>query len=217
MGMSDDFEVAVEEGATTLRLGRVLFGPRPERPRATIGFGVTGGCRWHQGSCEGQWCTWGSPTTSIEDYDYEEPPRPQRRPRRRYPEERGQLGSVSAVRPVGRDSGDSSNGVTVTPRTSVVRPITPMQSAKVHVVAPSRFADAQEIGDRFKNGQPVIVNLQSNDRDLSRRMIDFCSGVTYALSGSMDKVADQVFLLTPSNVEVSAEEKRRLQERGYRT
>jgi len=51
----------------------------------------------------------------------------------------------------------------------------------------------QEIGDRFKNGQPVIVNLQSADRELGRRMIDFCSGVTYALGASMDKVADQYF------------------------
>jgi cell division inhibitor SepF len=126
--------------------------------------------------------------------------------------------TVSAVRPMAREVADASNGITVTPRPAVVRPITPMQSAKVHVVAPAKFADAQEIGDRFKNGQPVIVNLQSNDRELSRRMIDFCSGVTYALAGSMDKVADQVFLLTPSNVEVSAEEKRRLQERGlYRS
>jgi len=128
-------------------------------------------------------------------------------------------GQVSAVRPLARDtSGEASNGVTVTPRPAVVRPIAPMQSAKVHVVAPAKFADAQEIGDRFKNGQPVIVNLQANERELARRMIDFCSGVTYALGGSMDKVADQVFLLTPSNVEVSAEEKRRLQERGlYRS
>jgi cell division inhibitor SepF len=139
-------------------------------------------------------------------------------PPRRYtePVEAG-AAPVSAVRPV-REGNDTSNGVTVTPRPAQVRPITPMQSAKVHVVAPAKFADAQEIGDRFKNGQPVIVNLQSNDPQLSRRMIDFCSGVTYALAGSMDKVADQVFLLTPSNVEVSAEEKRRLQERGlYRT
>jgi len=126
--------------------------------------------------------------------------------------------SVSAVRPMAREPADPTNGITVTPRPAVVRPITPMQSAKVHVVAPAKFSDAQEIGDRFKNGQPVIVNLQSNDRELARRMIDFCSGVTYALAGSMDKVADQVFLLTPSNVEVSAEEKRRLQERGlYRS
>jgi cell division inhibitor SepF len=125
--------------------------------------------------------------------------------------------SVSAVRPM-REASEPSNGVTVTPRPAQVRPLPQVQSAKVHVVAPSRFADAQEIGDRFKSGQPVIVNLQANDPQLSRRMIDFCSGVTYALAGSMDKVADQVFLLTPSNVEVSAEEKRRLQERGlYRT
>ena len=151
----------------------------------------------------------------YEDYEYDDVG-PQSSPARRYAEQEAQA-SVSAVRPVGRDLGDPSNGVTLTPRPAVVRPITPMHGAKVHVVAPGRFADAQEIGDRFKNGQPVIVNLQSNDRELARRMIDFCSGVTYALSGSMDKVADQVFLLTPSNVEVSAEEKRRLQERGYRS
>lgn len=101
----------------------------------------------------------------------------------------------------------------VTPRPSVVRPV-PAQNAKVHVVAPAQFPDAQEIGDRLKSSQPVIVNLQSADRELARRMIDFCSGAAYVLGGSMDKVADQVFLLTPSNVEVSAEEKRRLQERG---
>jgi cell division inhibitor SepF len=100
------------------------------------------------------------------------------------------------------------------PRPAVVRPLAVSQSAKVHVVAPGQFSDATEIGDRMKASQPVIVNLQAADRDLARRMIDFCSGATYALGGSMDKVADQVFLLTPSNVEVSAEEKRRLQERG---
>ena len=102
----------------------------------------------------------------------------------------------------------------VMPRPAAVRQITPAQSAKVHVVAPVRFPDAQEIGDRLKSSQPVIVNLQAADRELGRRMIDFCSGATYALGGAMDKVAEQVFLLTPSNVEVSAEEKRRLQERG---
>jgi cell division inhibitor SepF len=151
----------------------------------------------------------------YEDYDaYEDAAAsPQAR---RYAEPEGAL--VSAVRPVARDASEPSNSVTVTPRSAVVRQITPMHGAKVHIVAPSKFADAQEIGDRFKNGQPVIVNLQGNEPGLSRRMIDFCSGVTYALAGSMDKVADQVFLLTPSNVEVSAEEKRRLQERGlYRS
>ncbi len=100
------------------------------------------------------------------------------------------------------------------PRTPVVRPITPVQTAKVFVVAPSSFNDAKEIGDRLKATQPVIVNLQSADAELVRRLIDFCSGLSYGLAGAMEKVADRVFLLTPSNVEVSAEERRRLQERG---
>jgi cell division inhibitor SepF len=86
------------------------------------------------------------------------------------------------------------------------------------VVEPGGFGDAQEIGDRLKAGQPVIVSLQAVEADLSRRLVDFCSGATYVLGGSMEKVAKNVFLLTPSNVEVSAEERRRLQERGlYRT
>jgi len=88
-------------------------------------------------------------------------------------------------------------------------------SARVHVVAPARFGDAKEIADRLKDNRPVIVNLQVADRDLQRRMIDFCSGVTYALSGEMEKVADQVFLLAPSNVKVSDEERQRLVDRGF--
>jgi cell division inhibitor SepF len=123
---------------------------------------------------------------------------------------------LQGVRALPREPREDPGGVvSVAPRPApVVRPIPSAQNPMVHVVAPVKFADAQEIGDRVKNGQPSIVNLQAADRELSRRMIDFCSGVTYALGGSMEKVADQVFLLTPSNVEVSAEEKRRLQERG---
>jgi cell division inhibitor SepF len=103
------------------------------------------------------------------------------------------------------------------PRASSVKPI-PMPATRVHVMDPKGFNDAQEVGDRLKNGQPVILNLQGVDRDLQRRLIDFASGLAYALNGTMAKAADQVFLLTPSNVEVSEEEKERLQARGlYRT
>lgn len=116
---------------------------------------------------------------------------------------------------MGSTSGMGSSGaVTLQPRPSVVRPFSQPQAAKVHITVPVGFNDAQEIGDKLKANQPVIVNLQGIDRDLSRRLIDFSSGVTYGLGGSMERVAEQVFLLTPSNVEVSAEEKRRLQERG---
>jgi len=116
---------------------------------------------------------------------------------------------------MGNPSGMGSSGaVTVQPRPSVVRPFSQPQAAKVHITVPVGFNDAQEIGDKLKANQPVIVNLQGIDRDLSRRLIDFSSGLTYGLGGAMERVAEQVFLLTPSNVEVSAEEKRRLQERG---
>ncbi len=87
-------------------------------------------------------------------------------------------------------------------------------SVKVHLVLPRSFNDAQQIADRFKDGVPVILNLQNADTDLSKRLIDFASGLTYALNGGMQRVADKVFLLTPRNVEVSAEERARLLERG---
>ena len=104
--------------------------------------------------------------------------------------------------------------VAAVPRaTSAVKAV-PMPATRVHVMDPRGFNDAQEVGDRLKNGQPVILNLQGVDRDLQRRLIDFSSGLAYALSGTMAKAADQVFLLTPSNVEVSDEEKERLQARG---
>ena len=100
------------------------------------------------------------------------------------------------------------------PNMAPVRPVSPDAAVKVQVVAPKQFNAAKHIADHLKANRPVIVNLQIADRDLQRRMIDFCSGVTYALSGAMDKVADEVFLLTPANVKVSDEERQRLQERG---
>ncbi|HEY7207273.1 MAG TPA: cell division protein SepF [Gaiellaceae bacterium] len=87
-------------------------------------------------------------------------------------------------------------------------------SVRVHLVLPRSFNDAQQIADKFKDGVPVILNLQGTDQELSKRLIDFGSGLTYALDGGMQRVADKVFLLTPRNVEVSAEERARMLERG---
>jgi len=87
-------------------------------------------------------------------------------------------------------------------------------SVKVHLVLPRSFNDAQQIADKYKQGIPVILNLQSADTELSKRLIDFASGLTYALNGGMQRVADKVFLLTPRNVEVSAEQRAALLERG---
>ncbi len=86
---------------------------------------------------------------------------------------------------------------------------------QVHLVVPKSFNDAQQIADQFKDTIPVILNLQQTDADLSKRLIDFASGLTYALDGGMQRIADKVFLLTPRNVDVSAEERARLIEKGF--
>jgi cell division inhibitor SepF len=86
---------------------------------------------------------------------------------------------------------------------------------QVHLVIPKNFNDAQQIADQFKDAIPVILNLQGTDTDLSKRLIDFASGLTYALDGGMQRIADKVFLLTPRTVEVSAEERARLIEKGF--
>ena len=109
---------------------------------------------------------------------------------------------AAAPRPTAREEPSGMSA----PRPSVVRTIGPTSAARVHVVEPQGFNDAQEVGDRLKANQPVILNLQGLPRELQRRLIDFSSGLAYAVAGSMQRVADQVFLLTPSNVEVSQEE-----------
>jgi cell division inhibitor SepF len=108
--------------------------------------------------------------------------------------------------------------------TAVLRSVGPPDSSargtngrdvRVHLVIPKSFNDAQDVADKFKDSIPVIINLQGSESDLSKRLIDFASGLTYALDGGMQRIADKVFLLTPRNVEVSAEERARLIEKGF--
>lgn len=90
---------------------------------------------------------------------------------------------------------------------STVRTV-PAAGSRPHTVRPRRFDQAQEVADRFKEGQPVIVNLQDVERELERRLIDFCSGLCYGIDGKMEKVANGVYLLTPANTSVSPEDRR---------
>lgn len=90
-----------------------------------------------------------------------------------------------------RRGGDDS-GVVVRPG-RVTRP-----TAEPQTIRPRRFDQAQEVADSFKAGQPVIMNLEGCERDVARRLIDFASGICYALDGSMEKVANGVYLLKPT-------------------
>jgi FtsZ-interacting cell division protein YlmF len=131
----------------------------------------------------------------YDDYEYEEPQRNE-----------GQASSVTRLpesAPVRKDA--------------VVRAVpAPEPSVRFHLVLPSEFNDAQEVGDKFRQGYSVLMNLQGTEPDLRRRLIDFAAGLSYGLEGSMKQVADKVFLITPPGVQVSAEERRRLlEDRGF--
>ena len=146
------------------------------------------------------------PEAELEDR-YRERPNVRRLQRRRRDEiddifadePRGGGRETRVLRPVGAGNGRAGNGADI----------------QVHLVIPKSFNDAQQIADQFKDAIPVILNLQGTDTDLSKRLIDFASGLTYALDGGMQRIADKVFLLTPRNVEVSAEERARLIEKGF--
>jgi cell division inhibitor SepF len=110
-----------------------------------------------------------------------------------------------------RSVGSGGGGAVAAGRTGNGR----SEAVRVHLVIPKSFNDAQDIADKFKDTIPVIINLQGSEADLSKRLIDFASGLTYALDGGMQRIADKVFLLTPRNVEVSAEERAALIEKGF--
>jgi cell division inhibitor SepF len=97
----------------------------------------------------------------------------------------------------------------------VLQSVVSTSQVKVHMIEPKSFNDAEQIGQKFKADIPVIINLQQADGELSKRLIDFASGLTFALEGGIQRVADKVFLLTPHNVDVSAEDKRWLREKGF--
>lgn len=90
----------------------------------------------------------------------------------------------------------------------------PLRRVTPRHLSPQSFGDAKTLADEFKAEVPVIMNLQGTERDLSRRLIDFASGICYALEGSMEKIAPQIFLLTPPTVTVSDEDRRRFERPG---
>jgi cell division inhibitor SepF len=137
--------------------------------------------------------------------------------------ERGEQGSVRRLptsRRARRDEIDdifADDEPIAATRTRTLRPVDNGGGSdiQVHLVIPRNFNDAQQVADQFKRSVPVILNLQTADHELSKRMIDFCSGLTYALDGGMQRIAEKMFLLTPRNVEVSAEERARLIDKGF--
>ncbi len=86
---------------------------------------------------------------------------------------------------------------------NIVNLPTAQKQMKVMVVEPFAFDDAQHVADHLKNRKPVVVNFENCDKEIAKRMIDFISGTTYALGGSIQKVGNSIFLCAPNNVDVA--------------
>jgi cell division inhibitor SepF len=89
--------------------------------------------------------------------------------------------------------------------------------SKITTLRPKDYSEARTIGERFRDGTPVIMDLVSMDNADAKRLVDFAAGLAFALRGSFDKVATKVFLLSPADVDVTAEERRRIAEAGFYT
>lgn len=86
---------------------------------------------------------------------------------------------------------------------NIVNLPTAQKQMKVMVVEPFAFDDAQHVADHLKNRKPVVVNFENCDKEVAKRMIDFISGTTYALAGSIQKIGNNIFLCAPNNVDVA--------------
>ena len=113
-------------------------------------------------------------------------------------------------RPTNTSHAPPVTGATVASGVRRVQPST----TQPFVLMPRMFDDAQQIGDRFKRDQPIILNLQGLDRDTARRLLDFASGLCYARDGEMRKVANAVYMLVPANVVVTDDAQRRATGQG---
>tara|TARA_A100001037_G_scaffold235775_1_gene214681 strand:+ start:166 stop:669 length:504 start_codon:yes stop_codon:yes gene_type:complete len=113
----------------------------------------------------------------------------------------------SNVKPI---SSGETGGVKLGREAVTVTTAKPRKFVKPHIVTPIRFAEVKEISEAARRSQPVIVNLQQAEHDVAVRIIDFCSGLKMGIDGAFEKAGSDVFLLTPKDVEVSEDEKRKL-------
>lgn len=93
-------------------------------------------------------------------------------------------------------------------------PAGPRTVDRVHITSPTAFNDVEEVGERFRDATPVLMNLQGASEPVAKRLLDFASGLIYGLDGSIERTGDRIFLLTPVDIRVSGPEMDRLRDRG---
>jgi cell division inhibitor SepF len=128
---------------------------------------------------------------------------------RGYDERTRSLRAVRDDEPVARPSAASS--ASVAPRASS----SPSSTSRITTLHPRTYNDARAIGEQFRDGTPVIMNLTEMDDGDAKRIVDFAAGLTFGLHGTIERVTQKVFLLSPANVVVTAEERERITQGGF--
>ncbi|RIQ12928.1 cell division protein SepF [Jiangella rhizosphaerae] len=135
----------------------------------------------------------------VEEFDDEpvEEPRRERAPERER-EHTATVASLADRRPV-----------------AAVRRAPAMREARITTLHPRTYNEARTLGEHFRDGTPVIMNLSEMDEADAKRLVDFAAGLIFGLRGSIDRVTAKVFLLTPADVSVTAEDKARMVSGGF--
>ena len=120
-----------------------------------------------------------------------------------------------AVEPLAEEPVRSGPALLAAERPSVSAASRELPLSRITTVHPRSYNEARTIGERYREGIPVIMNLTELDDAAAKRLVDFAAGLAFALRGSIDKVTNRVFLLSPLGVDVSAEDRRKLAERGF--
>jgi cell division inhibitor SepF len=131
-------------------------------------------------------------------------------------QERASVSSIVTPRPVAEPSGYSTrDNVAPAPHTRVHQRVEEDQRYQITTLHPTTYREARTIGEHFRDGVPVIINLTEMDESDARRLVDFAAGLAFGLRGTIERVTNRVFLLSPANVQVTAEDKAKIAEGGF--
>jgi len=140
--------------------------------------------------------------------------------------ERAERGSVRSITRPAPPAGESSGGLSYSTRENLAlapqpqpqqRPVEEEQRYQITTLHPTTYREARTIGEHFRDGVPVIINLTEMDEGDARRLVDFAAGLAFGLRGTIERVTNRVFLLSPANVQVTAEDKAKIAEGGFFT
>ncbi|RZU52961.1 cell division inhibitor SepF [Krasilnikovia cinnamomea] len=124
--------------------------------------------------------------------------------------------STTASEAGGALSYQTRDNLALAPQTQVPpRPVEEEQRYQITTLHPTTYREARTIGEHFRDGVPVIINLTEMDEGDARRLVDFAAGLAFGLRGTIERVTNRVFLLSPANVQVTAEDKAKIAEGGF--